>query len=382
MARILYMSQGYSTHDRRFLREIAAAGHQVWLLPFENQAYESRPVPEHVVQLPPLTGTSKAPWRWLRARRAFRNHLKTIKPDLIHAGPIQSSAFVAAWAGFHPLLAMSWGSDILTVGMRTRLLRFITRYTLARADLFFADCQAVKTKVQGLAAFRPDQFIVFPWGVDTTVFQPRPSQLGLRQALGWETARILLHTRGFEPIHDPMVFLRAIEPVMHQHSDVRAVMLGRGSLRADAERFIAERHLGSRIHLAGQVQHTTVPDYFNESDLYVSTTLSDGSSISLLEAMACRRAVIVTEGYGNAEWVVPGKNGWLYPAGDVSALSAAILDALQDDARRKTMGVANRELVERRADWAENIGTLLNAYDRLLGRTPPPVAQPMATVKL
>ena len=82
----------------------------------------------------------------LKYRLKLRQILEELKPDLVHAGPIQNAAFLAAAAGFHPLVSMSWGSDMLVNAQRNWFMRMITRYTLHRSDLFFCDCNTVREK--------------------------------------------------------------------------------------------------------------------------------------------------------------------------------------------------------------------------------------------
>jgi glycosyltransferase involved in cell wall biosynthesis len=98
--------------------------------------------------------------------------------------------------------------------------------------------------------------------------------------------------------------------------------------------------------------------------------LSDGSSVSLLEAMATGLPVIVTDAHGNREWVGPD-NGWLAPAKDADAYAQAILIAEGMEAsQRENMRAANRKVVEQRADWNLNFDKLLKAYDELEAHLP------------
>ena len=73
--------------------------------------------------------------------------------------------------------------------------------------------------------------------------------------------------------------------------------------------------LASFIHAPGRVNNDLLPQYLCLANLYLSSALSDGTSVSLLEAMACGLPVVVTKGYGNLEWVTPQQNGWLVEAG-------------------------------------------------------------------
>jgi len=131
--------------------------------------------------------------------------------------------------------------------------------------------------------------------------------------------------------------------------------------------FIAHHNLGHEFHLPGRIPHDQLPHYFNEADVYVSSSYSDGTSVSLLEAMACKLPVIVTDLPSNREWVTPGVNGWLVPSGDAQALSVALLEALQDNGKRKVMADANLRLAQEKADWNKNSAVLLKAYEQLRG---------------
>ncbi len=368
MARILYVSQGYSTHDWRFLRGLAQTSHEVWFLPYavDPTPLESRPVPQGIHRLPALTNSKGAghPFSWGLTR--FRRHVAKIQPDLIHAGPIQTGGFLAALTSRSPLLLMSWGSDVLVTAQKNPLLRWVTSFTLNRAHAVVGDCQAVKERILSLSSLPPQRVVVFPFGVELSKFSPGSSSLHLRQRLGWEKCRVVISTRSLEISHGTWVFLRAMETLLRRLSDSRVFMLGDGTLRPQVEEFLKSRDLESRFHLAGQVPHEQLADYFNEADLYISAVLCDGTSISLLEAMACGLSVVVPEAYGNREWVTPGVNGWLYPVGDSAALAKVTEEALEDAQCREQIGRENTALVRAKADWEKSFGDLVATYDLLL----------------
>ncbi len=350
---------------------MAKSGRDVWFLPFADSSfqYESRPFPEKINKLPPLLKNKDAPgiFEWARLIFRFRERVRESKPDLIHAGPVQTGAFVASICKSTPLLVVSWGSDVLVFPDKNRWMRWITKFTLKRADMVLGDCDAVRERVLSLSPLRDEQVVFFPWGIDVQQFTPRKSKIGLRKKLNWENFFVVISTRAFEPIHGPFVFLEAIKRAKKSRSNIRVIMLGDGSLRSRVEKFIDENELARYIHLPGQMPNHQLVDYFNEADLYVSATFSDGTSVSLLEAMGCGLPVVVVDEYGNREWVAPGKNGWLYPSGDAEILGETILQAYQKRREREKMSLENRMLVEKQANWTKNVVQLFDAYDRLLG---------------
>lgn len=368
--KILYFSRDYTTHDRRFLLKLAQSEHEVWFLRLENDGipYEQRPLPAgiHTLNWPGGQCQAKMPERWIRLLPALEQVIESVKPDLVHAGPIQSCGFMVAVIGFHPFLVMSWGSDVLVDADRDDFWRWISRYTLERSDVLLCDCQAVRAKVKQIASYTDDQIVLFPWGIDLRQFYPGPDSLRLREIHGWQDCFVILSTRAWEPLYGIDILIEAFRKAYASNPKLRLVLLGTGSLAQEIRGKIAQYGLNKVIYCPGQMLHSMLPDIFRAADLYVSTAYSDGTSISLLEAMATELPVVVTDTPGNREWVSPRRNGWLVPAGNAEALADVLLEAarLRITARQQ-MGTVNRHIVEERANWDHNFLKLLEAYERL-----------------
>jgi len=292
--------------------------------------------------------------------------LGEVKPDLVHAGPVPTSAFVTAAAGFRPLAAMSWGSDLLVDADRDDAARERARHALDRSDLLFCDCNAVRVKAKSLAGFADDRVVQFPWGVDLDRFCPEGERLPWRERPGWRDATILVATRSWEPGYGIETLLESFALASSRGLDLRLVLVGTGSLRGWVEAFVGERRLRDKVLLPGAVEHDALPPYFRSADLYVAGTPSDGSSVSLLEALASGLPAVVADNAGNREWVVPGRNGWLARPGDSNAFARRFADAASTPrTEREKMAEANRAVAEARADWGKNKQLLLAAYDRV-----------------
>lgn len=370
--RVIYFSQGYTPHDYRFLEKLAQTPYDVWFLRFETNPtpFETRPVPKGIREVAWAGNRTYRLSTWGKSKLFldFRRVLHRLRPDLIHAGPVQNCGFFTALAGYKPLLLMSWGSDILANTHKNTLWQWVTKFTIRHADMIACDCLAVRDNIVKLAHYPADRIIVFPWGVDLNQFRPAPSQLGLRDKLGWKGNKIVITTRSLEPIYGVEIFLEAAKEVIEKAPDSRMLMLGSGSLEPKVRAFITQHNLQHAIYLAGRVPYDMLPNYFNAADLYVSSSYSDGTSVSLLEAMACKVPVVVSDLPANREWVTPGVNGWLVSPGDARALSSAILEALEQKDKVKAMTETNISVVRQKANWDKNATILLETYERLTGR--------------
>jgi glycosyltransferase involved in cell wall biosynthesis len=376
--KILYFSRDYTPHDHRFLSALAETAHSVYFLRLERQKrqLESRPLPARVEQVAWGGGQAPAGWRdYPRLLRGARRVIRKIKPDVIHAGPVQSAGFLAALSGFRPLVTMSWGSDLLMDADRSAWMRWVTRYTLARSTVLAGDCRAVQDKAAAFG-FPPERVVLFPWGVDLQRFQPGRAA-DLRARLGWQDAFVVLSLRTWEPLYGVDVLVRGFARAARQRPQLRLLLLGGGSQAGLLRSILQQQGVLEQVYFGGQINGDELPVYYQAADVYVSASHSDGSSVSLMEALASGLPALVSDIPGNREWITTGQDGWLFPDGDDQAITAGILRALDLGRQLAEVRSAARALAEQRANWQINFQRLLAAYDlalslqRSAGKTAP-----------
>jgi glycosyltransferase involved in cell wall biosynthesis len=291
-----------------------------------------------------------------------------VQPDLILAGPLQTAGLLVAFSGFHPFVSMSWGYDLLVDAEKSPAWRKATSYVLSHSDAMLGDCEAIRQKAISYG-MRSDRIVAFPWGVDLAHFCPRPEQQPDPKLF------TLLSTRGWEPIYGVEIIAQAFVKAasrlanLPDHTslpELRLLMLGNGSLATRLHSIFSQAGLLERVHFAGQIGFARLPDYYRAADLYVSASHSDGSSISLLEAMACGRPALVSDIPGNREWVTPEINGWWFLDGDADALVEAIVQAVCERERLPQLGQAARQVAEQRANWEKNFPQLIAAFQQVL----------------
>ena len=131
--------------------------------------------------------------------------------------------------------------------------------------------------------------------------------------------------------------------VVREVPDTRVVIIGDGELREPLERQVRDLGLERHVLLAGF--RSDVLGLLKSFDLFVMSSVTEGLGSAILEAMACRRAVVGTRAGGIPEVVVPGVTGLLAPPHDEPALAAAMVELLRDPSRRDAMGAAGRARV-------------------------------------
>lgn len=369
MARILYFSRDYTTHDHRFLSALAKTEHEVAFLQLERCGHnlDDRPLPPEIQLIPWVGGRSAATLRdGPKLLVALRKIIRDFKPDLIQAGPIQRSAFLVALNGFRPLVTMSWGYDLLHDVQNGRAWEWATRFTLKRTSAFVGDCDTIRNLAiqYGMGA---ERIVTFPWGANIQKYTPadNKAQVAIRQRLGWsDEAFVLLSTRGWEPIYGVEDLAKAFVRAARQHTELRLIMLGNGSLAPTIRRIFQQGGVMAQVHFPGQISQEKLPDFYQAADLYISTSHSDGTSISMLEALASGTPVLLTDIPGNQEWITePGEVGWLFKDGEAESLTNGIFHAIENREQLPAMGRAARQLAETRGDWEQNFPNLFKTYE-------------------
>jgi glycosyltransferase involved in cell wall biosynthesis len=130
--------------------------------------------------------------------------------------------------------------------------------------------------------------------------------------------------------------------------EAELVLIGDGPLRGPIEDAIAKNGLDKSVHILGWADSATIRRTLDEGCAFVLPSFAEGLPVVIMEAMARARPVLSTFVAGIPELVVPGRNGWLVPAGSVEALVDGLRQILDTSPEQLTeMGLRGREDVRR-----------------------------------
>jgi glycosyltransferase involved in cell wall biosynthesis len=161
------------------------------------------------------------------------------------------------------------------------------------------------------------------------------------------------------PLKDFPTLLRATELVRRQVPDFRLRIVGDGPERAKLELLISELGIERHVELLGERQE--VSQLLANSGFFVSASLSEGVSLTLLEAMAVGLPVLTTRVGGNPEVVLDGQTGRLVAPGSPSELADAMVTMCHEQDLWATMGLLGRQRVEQHFE----IRNMIRAYESL-----------------
>jgi L-malate glycosyltransferase len=342
---------------------LRAIGHRAALVAHPNGELRRRA--SEGLELIPIASRSEmdlgAAWRLARV-------LKRLRPDVIHAHDPHGVAMAS--------LALSIGSGASTGGPAPRVVvsrrvdfhlkgNSFSRWKYRQVGCFIAASEAIR-RMLVTDGVPEEKTVTVHEGIDVDHVLAAPP--------------VNVHEAFFLPHHAPVVgnvgalvphkgqrhLIEAARLVVQQVPDARFIILGEGELREHLERLVHEHHLQKHVLLPGF--RTDVLGCIKGFDVFVMSSVTEGLGTSLLDAMACSKAIVATQTGGIPEVVEDGLNGVLVPARDHRELAAAIVRLLKDEAMRRAMAHAGFARVRARFTVERMVAETADAYARLAGR--------------
>ena len=354
--KLLYFSESLGVHDRRFLEAFVDGGLRTAFLSLSATRGEEPVSGVEVICPEGLNGPDATAEDQVRVER-LRNFISEAEPDAVHSGPITTCAHLVSMIDHPWKIAMSWGYDLLRDAAESPATREIARATLLDATALVCDSEVVRKRASAIVGNRPLKIIQFPWGTDLDLFYPPEKATD-------EPGIHLLSTRSLEPIYGPKVLLEGFKRANAMQAELRLTVAGNGTLRADCEMFVRENGLDDVVQFVGSLRkREELAALYRTADIYITCSMVDGSSVSLLEAMACGLPVVASDIAGNREWLAEGRGGEFFAAGNPTDLARVLLGVARlSKEARQVQGAWNRAVVEQRADWSRNSELLLDYY--------------------
>lgn len=349
---ICYLADAGSIHTHAWATWFADRGHQVSVITFHPGQIPDIPV--YVMAMPIM----HSKLRYLLLAPVVRRLVHQLSPDVLHAHYATGYGFVGALTCHHPYVITCHGSDILVTPVRNLLVRGLLVYGLRRADLVNPVSQAMVEVITTELGVMPVRTEVFQYGLDLSRYRSKE----------WvpTSESQVVSTRSHESIYRIDFLLRAAPHALAVRPTTRFVIWGEGS-QSEHLRTLARRlGINGSVVFPGRMHHPELLQELRPGDIYVSCCLNDGTSLSLLEALASGLFPIVVDDPSNRPWIEHGVNGFLFPPSDATNLAALILQALEDPALRWHAAAINWELVQQRADRDVNLGRMEQRYYELL----------------
>jgi glycosyltransferase involved in cell wall biosynthesis len=370
--RLAFLGDPNSVHMRRWVGFLAARGHQVTLLVARDRIVEpGLPASIAIEQFTSFAaGRRVSPVSLVVGRRSLRRALARVQPDILNAHFLTVHGWNAWMSGFHPYVVTLWGSDIFLHPQKSRVAAVLARMTMRAADMVMIN--PVMRQAALAAGAPPQKLETVTIGADVAMFTPGPDPSELRARLGLLGRRVIFSPRSITPLYRQATVVEALSQLP---SDVAVVM---PRFRADPREMtrVEDRAqtlgLNDRLVIVPEIAHAEMPDFYRLADVVISVPESDSAAITMLEALACQRPLVVSDLPAIREWLGDLEGPELVPVGDVAATAAALRSALDKPADvAAEQGSRARAAVIERANQAVTLGRMETLYFELLRRRAP-----------
>lgn len=402
--KILFVAMSDSIHTARWISQITDQGWDIHLFPsfdtgrthkdFHNitvhhSFYCKKENPSATVKtcgVPIFSSKSAAALRLLlqnvcpnyRANQLAKL-IKKLKPDLINSLEIQAAGYLTLAARekcmkeFPKWIVTIWGSDIYLFG-RLRDHEQKIRDVLSRADYYSCEC-------------RRDVGLSKQFGFKGKVLPPQPltggyhinDLLSLRKT-GPTSKRKIIMLKGHQSWSGrALVGLRALERcadvlsgytiVVHSAPDTSAQVIDPSGIRIAAEIFTKKTGIPVTI-LPVRSPHRTILSFHGKARVSIGLGISDGISVSLLEAMAMGSFPVQSWTSCANEWIKNGETGLLVPPEDPDIIEKAIRKSLRDDKLVDQAAEKNFSIVRKKLDFEKLKKLAINFYSEILNDKP------------
>lgn len=312
-----------------------------------------------------------------RLAKTFRK----IAPQIVHTRGWSTidAVFAAKLAGAPRIVHGEHGREHVDADGTNWKRNNIRRVVGHMVDRYVVVCDFFRPWLKASCGVRERKIVYIPNGVDTNKFFPPPSQaeaLGhstpiptpdkskLRLKLGLPRDAVLIGSIGrLDPVKDFPTLLKAFQQLLSTATDAKLVIVGDGPIRPQLAELCRTLALDSSVHWLGE--RSDIPELLRCFDVFVQTSIFEGMSNTILEAMASGLPIVATNTGGNPELISNGRNGMLVPVGSPEKLTATLSLLMSDQSLRLRYGSASRSLVENQFDLSQMAQRYAAMYESL-----------------
>lgn len=292
------------------------------------------------------------PFKALKNIKFIRRQIISFQPDIIHVHQANSLAFITLRAARKfsvPTIVTAWGSDVLTLPQEGYLLRKMVCYNIGKADYLTADAQFMSQRMKELVPERKLDIMVTNFGIDEITGNENKENIIFSNRLHKKLYRI-------NEVINAFIRFKSVG-----NEDWKLVIAGSGEETGHLKELAATSPVSDDIEFVGWLEKSENEDYYKKSKIYVSIPESDGTAVSLLEAMSAGCLPLLSDLPANCEWIIHNKNGIIVKNLYADFISGAL------ELNYKEAVMINKELIANKATKKVARENFIRIYKQLLG---------------
>lgn len=248
--------------------------------------------------------------------------------DFAFGGPLHLGHDITLITKTTPFIAVSYAYDVLHEAKIRPEAAYHVAQMLDASRGLLVDCTVASDMVRKDFGYTKP-ILVRAWGLDCRNPPDEIPESAVTPECGtFPFGTTVVSVRNFTMLHGIMDVIRGFGVAAAMHSGLRLVMAGDGPLRPQVEAAIHDLGLSGRVSLLGSIPESEMVALIGKANLYVSASVVDGTSISLLQALEAGVPVLLSNVGGNPEWAQRVEGAELFEVGDWKQLGSLIVEKI------------------------------------------------------
>ncbi|PBQ33859.1 glycosyl transferase family 1 [Sphingobacteriaceae bacterium] len=359
--KILLLSDTYSEHTEKWALGLANKGVEVGLFSFNKASYEWYAHPNITVFFEPEqkinAESTLTKLAYLKYVTILKKIIKHFKPDVLHAHYATSYGLVGALSHFHPYVISSWGTDVMKFPNKNFVAKSLLKYNFKSADVLCATSETIRKCIHEV--IQKDVSVV-PFGVDVANFAPRKVT-----SLFEEGDFVLGSIKPLEELYNIDILIKSFAALRSKYPQLKLLIAGEGSAEKELRNLASGLNAADAIIFAGRIPFKEIHKYYNMIDVLVNISEYESFGVSVIEAMACEKPVIVTNVGGLKDIVKDDSLGLKVEVRNVEQTITAMDALISDKDAYNRIAKNSRKHVIENYSWNGNLDQMMQIYSDL-----------------
>ena len=364
MKKILLLAPADNPHTIKWANSLYESGHKILLVTlgrYDKNNYNKNIKIYALEQNINKQGALLSKLKYISAFSVIKKAMKEESPDIIHAHYATSYGVLGALSkGSIPFFLSVWGSDIYIFPKKSKLHKFILQFSLNKTNKIFSTSYSMKEET---LKYIDKNIEVIPFGIDIEKFhQIKRNDFLIDDLRG---SIVIGTVKGLEKVYGIEYLIRAFKIIIenNQELSIKLVIVGKGNEKNNLENLVNELKIEQYTIFTGYVDPSKVVEYHNLMDIEVFMSESESFGVSVLEASACEKPVIVSNVGGLPEVVEHNMTGFIVKSRDYEKLADYLQLLIDDEKMRIDMGKNGRKMVIEKYKWINNVKEMSNIYE-------------------
>ncbi|HET6225121.1 MAG TPA: glycosyltransferase [Bacteroidia bacterium] len=370
MKKILFLGDINSSHLIKWATSLAGEGFEIGIFSLNKSVFEWYKSYENIhvfneVQRDDNFFKSSVfnKLEYLLYTHKVKKTIRDFKPDILHAHYATSYGLIGRLSGFKPYIVSVWGSDIFDFPHISIIAKKLIQRNLRYPEMVMSTSHVMKKEILKYVDRKVE---ITPFGVDMKLFTPKQ----VKRITG-ENDIVIGAIKQIEKKYGTDVLIAAFKKVCTNNPDknLKLLLVGSGTMKEECQELARKLGIEDKVIFAGKVTPDKVPDYHNMIDIYCNISILDSESfgVSVVEAMACGKPVIVTNVGGLPEVVSHNETGIIIEKENPDAAAEAIQRLIDDEKLVEYLTKNAMKHVHQQYNWDNNLQHIIQLYSKYIG---------------